>query len=88
MPSFLFLLLSCYVYYQSNAMKIFFESVSFFFLSGYTIALCPMVLKMLAARGLDPATQYVSTTGVHEFVPPGEGDLRGPCPGLNAMANQ
>jgi hypothetical protein len=23
----------------------------------------------------------------HEFVPPGSGDLRGPCPGLNAFAN-
>lgn len=23
----------------------------------------------------------------HEYVPPGSGDLRGPCPGLNAFAN-
>lgn len=23
----------------------------------------------------------------HEYVPPGPGDLRGPCPGLNAFAN-
>lgn len=23
----------------------------------------------------------------HEYVPPGAGDLRGPCPGLNAFAN-
>ncbi|KAE9397477.1 Cloroperoxidase [Gymnopus androsaceus JB14] len=43
--------------------------------------------KRAATIPFDPATQYVSTTGVHEFVPPGEGDLRGPCPGLNAMAN-
>jgi len=37
--------------------------------------------------GFDAATQYVSTTGVHAFIAPGPSDLRGPCPGLNAMAN-
>ncbi|KAJ3991348.1 hypothetical protein F5050DRAFT_1870027 [Lentinula boryana] len=37
--------------------------------------------------GFDPSSQYVSTTGTHAFVPPGPNDLRGPCPGLNAMAN-
>lgn len=31
--------------------------------------------------------QYVSNSGDHAFVPPGAGDQRGPCPGLNAMAN-
>jgi hypothetical protein len=31
--------------------------------------------------------QYVSNQGIHQFVPPGPGDARGPCPGLNAMAN-
>lgn len=36
----------------------------------------------------DPTLQYVSTTGQHAFVPPVTGDFRGPCPGLNAMANQ
>lgn len=36
----------------------------------------------------DAASQYISTTGDHAFVPPGPGDQRGPCPGLNAMANQ
>ncbi|KAJ3928404.1 MAG: hypothetical protein NXY57DRAFT_1063857 [Lentinula lateritia] len=35
----------------------------------------------------DPALQYVSTTGQHAFVPPGPGDFRGPCPGVNALAN-
>ncbi|KAF7938508.1 uncharacterized protein EAE98_000846 [Botrytis deweyae] len=37
----------------------------------------------------DAASQYVSTTGEHAFVPPnfGAGDVRGPCPGLNAAAN-
>jgi len=37
--------------------------------------------------GFDPKTQYVSTTGDHAFVAPGPTDQRGPCPGLNAMAN-
>jgi hypothetical protein len=35
----------------------------------------------------DPTAQYVSNTGAHAFVAPGSKDLRGPCPGLNAMAN-
>ena len=37
----------------------------------------------------DPASQYVSTTGEYAFVPPDftAGDVRGPCPGLNAAAN-
>ena len=36
----------------------------------------------------DAATQYVSTSGAYAFVAPGPTDQRGPCPGLNAMANQ
>ena len=35
----------------------------------------------------DAASQLVSVTGEHEFVAPGSGDQRGPCPGLNALAN-
>jgi len=35
----------------------------------------------------DPATQHVSNTGEHAYVAPGLNDLRGPCLGLNAMAN-
>ncbi|KAF7852551.1 hypothetical protein EAF04_010952 [Stromatinia cepivora] len=37
----------------------------------------------------DAASQYVSTTGEHAFVAPDfdAGDVRGPCPGLNAAAN-
>ena len=40
-------------------------------------------------NGFDPSTQYVSTTGPHAFVAPDltGGDQRGPCPGLNALAN-
>jgi hypothetical protein len=39
------------------------------------------------APGFYPSQQYVSTKGDHTFVPPGSSDLRGPCRGLNAMAN-
>ncbi|TVY51306.1 Aromatic peroxygenase-like protein [Lachnellula cervina] len=41
------------------------------------------------APGFNAGAQYVSTTGAHAFVPPDfdAGDVRGPCPGLNAMAN-
>lgn len=37
----------------------------------------------------DPAAQLVDVTGVHSFTPPNfdAGDQRGPCPGLNALAN-
>lgn len=35
----------------------------------------------------DPDFQYVSTSGKHKFVAPGPTDQRGPCPGLNALAN-
>ena len=37
----------------------------------------------------DPAAQLVSTTGSHAWVAPNfaGGDQRGPCPGLNALAN-
>lgn len=35
----------------------------------------------------DAQSQLVNVTGDHAFVPPGSGDQRGPCPGLNALAN-
>jgi hypothetical protein len=35
----------------------------------------------------DAQAQYVDTTGPYSFVAPGPNDQRGPCPGLNAMAN-
>lgn len=37
----------------------------------------------------DAAKQYIDVGpgSGHEYVPPGSGDLRGPCPGLNAFAN-
>ncbi|RDW57105.1 hypothetical protein BP6252_13851 [Coleophoma cylindrospora] len=33
------------------------------------------------------SAQPISVSGVHAFVPPGAGDVRGPCPGLNVLAN-
>jgi hypothetical protein len=35
----------------------------------------------------DAQAQYVDTTGPYSFVAPGPNDQRGPCPGLNALAN-
>ncbi|CAJ2509352.1 Uu.00g143780.m01.CDS01 [Anthostomella pinea] len=50
---------------------------------------CPFAKRQLP--GVDPPfdaeTQYVSNTGDHAFVAPSSNDQRGPCPGLNAMAN-
>ena len=31
--------------------------------------------------------QLVDVTGEHAWAPPGPNDIRGPCPGLNALAN-
>lgn len=41
------------------------------------------------AIAFDAAAQLVDVTGAHAFVPPNfaAGDQRGPCPGLNALAN-
>lgn len=39
------------------------------------------------APGFNAAAQHIDTTGAHAFVPPSATDLRGPCPGLNALAN-
>ncbi|KAK5123917.1 hypothetical protein LTR85_002114 [Meristemomyces frigidus] len=35
----------------------------------------------------DAEDQLVSITGAHAYASPGAGDIRGPCPGLNAAAN-
>lgn len=35
----------------------------------------------------DAKAQHVSNQGKYKFVPPGPGDARGECPGLNALAN-
>jgi len=38
-------------------------------------------------NSFDASSQLVSTSGAHAFIPPGKGDIRGPCAGLNAAAN-
>ena len=43
--------------------------------------------RQLLPPTFDASQQYVSTTGQYAYVPPKSSDLRGPCPGLNAMAN-
>ncbi|KAF2167170.1 hypothetical protein M409DRAFT_54361 [Zasmidium cellare ATCC 36951] len=35
----------------------------------------------------DGEDQLVSVSGEHQYIAPGPGDIRGPCPGLNAAAN-
>jgi hypothetical protein len=37
--------------------------------------------------GFNAQAQAIDVSGDHAFLPPGAGDLRGPCPGLNALAN-
>ena len=39
--------------------------------------------------GFNAAEQFIDVSGEHAFTPPdfSAGDLRGPCPGLNALAN-
>ena len=51
---------------------------------------CPHLAKhkeLKRQTTFDPTSQHVSTTGQYAFVAPGAGDQRGPCPGLNALAN-
>lgn len=51
---------------------------------------CPQLAKHKEVKrqtAFDPASQHVSTTGKYSWVPPSSGDQRGPCPGLNALAN-
>ena len=49
---------------------------------------CPHLTGELKKRAtFDPVAQKVSTSGAHAWVAPKAGDQRGPCPGLNALAN-
>lgn len=41
----------------------------------------------LEKRILIDSSKPIDTTGEHAFQAPGEGDQRGPCPGLNVLAN-
>ena len=42
---------------------------------------------IVAQLSFDPLRQLISVSGSNRFIPPGPNDLRGPCPGLNALAN-
>jgi hypothetical protein len=44
-------------------------------------------VEVKRALGFDASLQKVDVSGSHAFNPPGAGDKRGPCPGLNALAN-
>ncbi len=51
---------------------------------------CPHLAKnkeLKRQTTFDPTSQQVSTAGVYSWIAPGAGDQRGPCPGLNALAN-
>ena len=51
---------------------------------------CPHSAKhegLKRQTSFDPTAQHVSTSGEYAWVAPGAGDQRGPCPGLNALAN-
>ncbi|EMD94579.1 hypothetical protein COCC4DRAFT_66246 [Bipolaris maydis ATCC 48331] len=41
----------------------------------------------LVKPGFDADAQRVDTTGAHQYIAPGPNDIRGPCPGLNVLAN-
>ena len=59
-------------------------------LAEQTEAECPHLTKNKEVKRqttFDPASQHVSTTGKYAWVAPGAKDQRGPCPGLNALAN-
>lgn len=43
--------------------------------------------QAVLARKRSSSPTPVDVSGDHAFVPPSEGDQRGPCPGLNALAN-
>jgi len=63
--------------------------------SGISADNCPHLLlererekkKKRALGVFDPVAQKIDVTGVHAFVAPKHSDQRGPCPGLNALAN-
>ena len=54
----------------------------------FTASSQPLHKRILGVLpGFDASAQSISVSGAHAFVPPGHDDLRGPCPGLNALAN-
>ncbi|KAL0575172.1 hypothetical protein V5O48_006794 [Marasmius crinis-equi] len=56
-------------------------------LSGHAFTSSAFSNSTRRSVGFDPHAQLIDVHGEHRFIPPGHGDLRGPCPGLNALAN-
>ncbi|KAF8209703.1 Chloroperoxidase [Mycena galopus ATCC 62051] len=46
-----------------------------------------MIGPKLRPRSTFSTSQLIDVHGAHAYVPAGPGDFRGPCPGLNSMAN-
>ncbi|KAG8741238.1 hypothetical protein FRC11_014915, partial [Ceratobasidium sp. 423] len=59
--------------------------------TGANAAGCPFAKSGSQAKRqagtFDPVKQRIDVSGEHEFRPPGPNDKRGPCMGLNALAN-
>ncbi|KAF7563561.1 heme-thiolate peroxidase [Stylonectria norvegica] len=47
----------------------------------------PAHLEDKRASGFDEESQRIDVSGKHAWKAPGPGDIRGPCPGLNALSN-
>jgi hypothetical protein len=45
------------------------------------------LVTLSSSYGFDPKAQRIDVTGEHKFKTPNNKDYRGPCPGLNALAN-
>lgn len=62
--------------------------IPFFFMGAVAFPnLAADELSRRAPVGFDPKAQAVSVTGDHRFIAPTKNDFRGPCAGLNALAN-
>ncbi|KAF1997251.1 Cloroperoxidase [Amniculicola lignicola CBS 123094] len=48
---------------------------------------CLLLISTASSLTFDPNSQRVNVTGQHKFIQAGPNDYRGPCPGLNALAN-
>ncbi|KAF9025999.1 hypothetical protein BDZ89DRAFT_1135030 [Hymenopellis radicata] len=72
-------------------LSVFLPSVFAFAVHGTSQGACPFSNRTSSDAGkrsnaFDPS-QLIDVTGEHAYRPPRKGDLRGPCPGLNSLAN-
>jgi hypothetical protein len=71
-----------------SEIPMFVAPLQFFFLSG--CAAFPASFfdhPQPRASVFDSVAQHINVTGPHAYEPPGPNDFRGPCPGLNSLAN-